>query len=70
MKFPITLYKDEDGWYVAECPIIPGCLSQGETQAEALINIQEAIELCLEVRKEKQMPLTIDYLELELPISA
>ena len=52
MKFPVTLYKDEEGWYVVECPIIPGCMSQGETQEEALLNIQEAIQLCLEVRKE------------------
>jgi predicted RNase H-like HicB family nuclease len=40
-------------------PIIPGCLSQGETQEEALQNIKEAIDLCLEVRKEKGLPLTI-----------
>ena len=59
MKFPVTLYQDEEGWYIVECPIIPGCLSQGETQEEALQNITEAIELCLEVRKEKGNPLTI-----------
>ncbi|MGI0482036.1 type II toxin-antitoxin system HicB family antitoxin [Geminocystis sp. CENA526] len=53
MKYPITMYQDEDGWYVVECPIIPGCLSQGETKEEAISNIQEAIELCLEVRQEK-----------------
>ncbi|GCA79100.1 type II toxin-antitoxin system HicB family antitoxin [Microcystis aeruginosa] len=59
MKFPVTLYQDEEGWYIVECPIIPGCLSQGETQEEALQNIKEAIDLCLEVRKEKDLPLTI-----------
>jgi predicted RNase H-like HicB family nuclease len=59
MKFPVTLYQDEEGWYIVECPIIPGCLSQGETQEEALQNIKEAIDLCLEVRKEKGLPLTI-----------
>ena len=54
MKFPVTLYQDEEGWYIVECPIIPGCLSQGETQEEALQNIKEAIDLCWEVRKEKR----------------
>jgi predicted RNase H-like HicB family nuclease len=53
MQFPVTLYHDEDGWYVVECPIIPGCMSQGETEAEALRNIQEAIQLCLGVRRER-----------------
>ena len=52
MKFPVTLYKDEEGWYVVECSTIPGCMSLGETQQKALLNIQEAIQLCLEVRKE------------------
>jgi predicted RNase H-like HicB family nuclease len=70
MKFPVTLYQDEEGWYIVECPIIPGCLSQGETQEEALQNIKEAIDLCLEVRKEKGLPLTIQYFELEVPESA
>jgi predicted RNase H-like HicB family nuclease len=37
-----------DGWIVAECPVIPGCISQGRTREEALENIREAIELCLE----------------------
>jgi predicted RNase H-like HicB family nuclease len=46
MKLPVTLYQDEEGWYIVECPIIPGCLSQGETQEEALQNIKEAIDLC------------------------
>ena len=70
MKFPVTLYKDEEGWYVVECPIIPGCMSQGETQEEALLNIQEAIQLCLEVRKEKGLPLTTEYFEVEVPVNA
>lgn len=70
MQFPVTLYQDEEGWYTVECPIIPGCLSQGKTQEEALQNIREAIELCLEVRKEKGLPLTIQYFQVELPESA
>ncbi len=64
MKFPVTIYQDEAGWYVIECPTIPGCMSQGETKEEALTNIQEAIQLCLEVRKEKGLPLTTEYFEI------
>jgi predicted RNase H-like HicB family nuclease len=48
-EFPVILTPDEDGvGFVVECPIIPGCISQGDTRDEALANIREAIELCLE----------------------
>ncbi len=57
MKLLITLYQDEDGVYIAECPAIPGCVSQGATEEEAEANIKQAIEECLEVRAEKGMPL-------------
>jgi len=67
MKFPVTMYQDEGGWYVVECAIIPGCVSQGKTEEEALRNIREAIQLCLEVRREKGLPLTIPSLEVEIP---
>ena len=60
MKFLITMFQDEDGMFIAECPSIPGCVSQGKTEEEAEKNIQEAIKECLEVRAEKGMPLTID----------
>ena len=70
MKYPVTIYQDEEGWYVVECPIIPGCMSQGETEAEAFKNIQEAIQLCLEVRREKHLPLTIQSREVEVPAYA
>jgi len=45
-------------------------MSQGKTQAEALKNIQEAIQLCLEVRQEQGLPLVIDSLEIEVPVYA
>ena len=57
MKITVTLDRDEDGVWVAECPSIPGCVSQGDTKDEALANIREAIELCVEVRAELGMPL-------------
>ena len=43
MTFHITLETAEDGWIVAECPALPGCISQGKTRAEALGNIKDAI---------------------------
>ena len=66
MKFIITITQDEDGMYVAECPSIPGCISQGATEQEAEKNIQEAIKECLEVRAEKGMPLTVTTRQVEV----
>lgn len=70
MQFPVTLYQDEDGWYVVECPVIPGCMSQGKTEQEALHNIREAIQLCLEVRREQGLPLTIESRQVEVSVYA
>jgi predicted RNase H-like HicB family nuclease len=66
MKFVTTLDRDEDGVWVVECPSIPGCVSQGATREEALANIREAIVLCLEVRAERGMPLTVETKEVEV----
>ncbi len=49
MKFLITVFEDEDGVFITECPSIPGCVSQGKSEEEAVKNIQEAIKECLEV---------------------
>lgn len=68
MKFIATLERDEDGMWVSECPAIPGCVSQGATREEALANIQEAIEACLEVRAERGMPLTIETRQVEVTV--
>jgi predicted RNase H-like HicB family nuclease len=56
MKFLVSLSKDEDGMYIAECPSIPGCVSQGITEAEAEANVADAIRECLAVRQELGMP--------------
>jgi predicted RNase H-like HicB family nuclease len=48
LNFPVILEPDETGGFVMICPLIPGCFSQGETVEEALANIREAIQLCLE----------------------
>jgi len=66
MKFNVTLDRDEDGIWIVECPSIPGCVSQGQTKEEALPNIAEAISLCLEVRAEKGLPLTIETRQIEV----
>jgi len=60
MKFATVLDRDEGGMWIAECPSIPGCVSQGKTREEALANIKEAIALCLEVRAERGMPPTME----------
>jgi predicted RNase H-like HicB family nuclease len=53
MRFQVTLERAEDGWVVAECPALPGCVSQGHDEEEALDNIREAIKgwLSVEARK-------------------
>jgi predicted RNase H-like HicB family nuclease len=68
MKLQVTIERDEDGIYVAECPAIPGCVSQGKTEKEALRNIKKAIEVCLQVRAERGMPLTIPTHQVEVAV--
>jgi len=48
MRYSVILQKEDDGGYVVTVPILPGCVSQGDTRAEALRNIEEAIELYVE----------------------
>jgi predicted RNase H-like HicB family nuclease len=66
MKFQVTVDRDEDGVWVVECPAIPGCVSQGATKDEALTNILDAIRLCLEVRSERGLPLTVETHQVEV----
>ena len=68
MKFLTTLERDEDGVWIAECPAVPGCVSQGQTRDEALANIREAIAACLEVRAERGMPLTVEMQQVEVAV--
>jgi len=53
VQLPVLVEKDEDGFFVVECPILRGCYTQGKTLDEALKNIHEVIELCLEEQKEE-----------------
>jgi predicted RNase H-like HicB family nuclease len=68
MKFLATLDRDEDGVWIAACPSIPGCVSQGATREEALANIREAIAACLEVRSERGLPLTVELQQVEVAV--
>lgn len=54
--------------WIAECPAIPGCVSQGRTRETALGNIREAIAACLEVRAEQGLPLTIEMQPVDVAL--
>ena len=68
MKFNVTIDRDEDGVWIVECPSIPGCVGQGGTREEALDDVREAIQLCLEVRAEKGLPLTVETRQVEVTV--
>ncbi|MGV8174890.1 MAG: type II toxin-antitoxin system HicB family antitoxin [Methanothrix sp.] len=70
MKFNITIERDDDGRFVAECTDLPGCLSEGETIEETVQNISEAIIGCLKSRlKVAGEKLKIQSFENKLDIS-
>lgn len=50
------IYRGEDGYWIAECPDLPGCISQGKTRAEAIENIREAIEVYIEALEADGLP--------------
>ena len=58
----VIIYPGEDGYWVAECPSLPGCISQGKTKDEAITNIKEAIRGYITALKEDHIPVQ----ELEL----
>jgi len=55
MEFEVEIWKGEDGWFVVECPSLPGCMSQGKTLDEAIKNIKEAIEGWLVAAKDSKI---------------
>ena len=57
MKFRVLIEQDEDGFFVAQCPSLPGCISQGTTRAEAEANIRDAITGYLESLKKHNEPI-------------
>lgn len=57
MRFRIIIEQDEDGFFIAECPSLPGCISQGKTRKEAIANIKDAMEGYLESLKKHNDPI-------------
>jgi predicted RNase H-like HicB family nuclease len=68
VKLLITIWQDEDGAFIAECPSILGCVSQGVTEEEAERNLHDAILQCWAVRKEQGLPLTYKTREIEVAV--
>ena len=68
LNFRVVITQDEDSIFVAECPAIPGCHSQGDTYEEAEKNIKEAIQLCLKVAEDdEEYRSSIDFEEYSKP---
>ena len=65
MKYRVLLEQDEDGFFVAEVPALPGCISQGATRAEALENVKDAIHGYLESLKAHDEPVPPSIIEEE-----
>jgi len=59
----VLVYPGEDGFWIAECPSLPGCISQGQTREEAIVNIREAIDLYVEALVEDELPIPEDHFE-------
>ncbi|MBI2656208.1 type II toxin-antitoxin system HicB family antitoxin [Candidatus Woesearchaeota archaeon] len=70
MKYRIILEQDEDGIFVAECPSLPGCISQGKSRKEALKNIKDAIEGYLESLKKHNEPVPPSIQEEMVEVNA
>jgi predicted RNase H-like HicB family nuclease len=67
-RYKITLYKGEDGFIVAQCPELPGCVSQGRSKAEAVRNIKEAIALYLDALKDTHERLPrVEFVDIAVP---
>ncbi len=59
----VVIYPGEDGYWVAECPSLPGCVSQGETRQDAIANIKEAIDLYISVLEDDGLPVPEERFE-------
>ena len=63
----VLLHRGEDGfWVVAECPSLPGCISQGESKDEAVVNIREAIQGYVDALLQDGLPVPEDHLDAEV----
>jgi len=62
----VILYPGEDNWWVVECPSLPGCISQGKTKEEAIINIKEAIRGYIKALEEDGMPVPEEHFDVSV----
>jgi len=69
VKFRVTIEPDEDGVFVAQCPALPGCVSQGETRDAAMTNIRDAIQGYLESLKKHGEPIPSPITEAVVEVS-
>jgi predicted RNase H-like HicB family nuclease len=60
----VVIYPGEDGFWVAECPSLPGCISQGQTKPEAIQNIRQAINLYIEALEEDGLSVPEEHFDL------
>jgi predicted RNase H-like HicB family nuclease len=60
----VILYPGEDGYWIAECPSLPGCISQGHTKEEAVINIREAIAGYIAALEEDHLPVPEEHFDV------
>ena len=63
MMRQVVLYPGEDGYWVAECPSLAGCVSQGETKQSAIANIREAIEIYIDALEDDGLPIPEERFE-------
>lgn len=66
LHFPIITEIDEDGYFIVSCPVFKGCHSYGETIDEALENIKEVIEMCLEEQEMEPVNTFVGFREVEI----
>jgi predicted RNase H-like HicB family nuclease len=59
----VIVYPGEDGYWIAECPSLPGCVSQGKTKTEAIVNIREAIRGYVAALEEDKLPVPPERFE-------
>lgn len=71
LHLPILIEQDEDNLYIVSCPVFKGCHSYGSTIDEALINIKEVIDMCIEEEKEKASEINrfVGFREMQVPIN-
>ncbi len=64
----VFIYTDEDGCWVAECPSLPGCISQGDTKEDTIVNIKEAIQVYIEALEVDGLPVPTERFDAVLVV--